>query len=600
MPLPQRPEGPTPREPEPQGLPAAPVPSRSHGLRSPLRSRAATGRAAEAARQRQLARASAAAAWAHPSRPAIAWEVVQSDAQTDAQVDAHVDSQAHSQPQSKAAAPAHARTPAAPPPAPLLPRLQFALAALILAFARPSAAAAQGAPEAPAAPRPNVLLIVVDDLGFGDLGCFGRESARTPRIDGLAQQGTRFAQFYAGGPECSPSRAALLTGRFPAEIAIHRAFVDPAANQARGMPNWLDPQLPTLARGLAARGYSCRMFGKWHLGSQEAPGLPGPEAYGFERALTSAEMASANAGRAERSSASQRLVDAVLEDLRGDPEGPWFLWVALPDMHHPLLPSEEQLAPFRRFDPRQVPWPGPEEIFLAALAEMDRQVGRLLDGLEALGQSADTLVLLTSDNGPENPDTPLASHAAAGSTGPLRGRKTSLYEGGIRMPLIARWPGRVPAGRVDERSLLSAIDLLPTLLALAGAPPSPAERGAGRGEDISPALFAQPFERQGPLLWEWRLATRGHPTDASPRLALRRGPWKLLANPSGNRLELFDILQDPSELENRAALEPERAQKLLTELRRWHATLPPGTAAPEAGKRPKPWPRESSPPAQGG
>ena len=438
---------------------------------------------------------------------------------------------------------------------------------------------------------PNVVLIVVDDLGFGDLGCFGREGAVTPRIDGMAREGLRVAQFYVGGPECSPSRAAMLTGRFPAEVAVHRAFVDPAANRARGMADWLDPGLPNLARGLAARGYSCRMFGKWHLGSTQAPGVPGPEAYGFERATTSAELGAGVQVRAERARASERLVDAVLEDLRSDPEGPWFLWVALPDMHHPLLPSDEQLEPFRRFDPRQVPWPGPEEIFLAALAEMDRQVGRLLDGIEALGLGADTLVLLTSDNGPEHPEVALANHAAAGSTGPLRGRKTSLYEGGIRVPLIARWPGRVPAGQVDERSVLAGIDLLPTLLALGGRPASAEERGGGRGEDFSAALFGGDFQRQGPLFWEWRFSTPGHPADASPRLALRRGPWKLLANPSGNRLELFDVVQDPYELENRAALEPERTQKLLAELRRWHAGLPAGSAAPDAGKRPKPWPR---------
>jgi N-acetylgalactosamine-6-sulfatase len=463
------------------------------------------------------------------------------------------------------------------------------------------AAPASSEPAAVSTPTPpNLLILLIDDLGFGDLGCFGRAEAPTPHIDQLAAEGTRFAQFYVAAPECSPSRAALLTGRFPAEIRIHRAFVDPAANRQRGMPDWLDPELPNLARGLASRGYRCHQFGKWHLGSVEAKGVPGPEAYGFHSAQRSADLSGPLNQRAQRAEASAQLVDACLATLdsersAGFAQAPWFALVSLPDMHHPLLPSEEQLAPFVRYDPRQIPWPGPQAIFDAALANMDQQVGRLLAGLEERGLGQNTLVLLLSDNGPETSDVALANHAAVGSTGPFRGRKTSLYEGGIRVPLIARWPGHVPASRVDDQALLSAIDFLPSLLALAGREASAEERGAGRGEDLRPALFGQAFERQGPLFWEWRYGTRGLPSDASPRLAIRRGRLKLLANPSGNRLELFDLSKDPYELDNLARSEPEAVQALFAELKRWHAGLPAGAGSPDAGKRPLPWPKPTLP-----
>jgi arylsulfatase A-like enzyme len=453
--------------------------------------------------------------------------------------------------------------------------------------------------------RPNLLVILVDDLGFGDLGCFGRADAPTPHINRLAAEGIRFTHFYVASPECSPSRAALLTGRYPAEIRIHRAFGDLAGNRQRGMPNWLDPKLPNLARGLAARGYRCHQFGKWHLGSFEAEGLPEPSAYGFHTSRTSAELNATSDRREERSQASARVVDAFLEQMNSagaesDAPAPWFALVSLPDMHHPLLPSEEQLAPFVRFDPRYIPWPGPQAIFDAALAEMDRQIGRLLAGLEERGMAANTLVLLLSDNGPETSEVALANHAAAGSTGPFRGRKTSLYEGGIRVPLIARWPQRVPAGRIDDAAVLSTIDFLPSLLAIGGRSASPEELGLARGEDVRPALFGQAFERQRPLLWEWRFPTRGHPSDSSPRLAIRRGRLKLLANPNGSRLELYDLTSDPYELNNLARSDPASTQALLAELRRWHSALPADGQLPGAGRLPLPWPGEIPPPPQPG
>ena len=240
-------------------------------------------------------------------------------------------------------------------------------------------------------------------------------------------------------------------------------------------------------------------------------------------------------------------------------------------------------------------------MYYAVVTNADRHIGRLLDALDALHLSESTLVVFTGDNGPEDLVVANASHSAAGSPGPFRGRKRSLYEGGVRMPLIVRWKGHTPAGRVDDESVLGAVDLLPTLCLLAAAP-APAELPLD-GEDVSDALHGRIHRRERPLLWEWRFPVAGHPIHKSPRLAIRDGDWKLLLNPDRSRMELYHIPRDPMELRDLADRCPEVVDRLAARALDWASGLPPGPVSPLAGSNayawPTSWPRTApSPPGR--
>src|SRR4051794_32564923 len=229
-------------------------------------------------------------------------------------------------------------------------------------------------------------------------------------------------------------------------------------------------------------------------------------------------------------------------------------------------------------DDPHTPWvPGPDAprgdtpgTLRAVLLELDRQVGRLLDGLRGLGIERDTLVLFTSDNGP------LPAFRGARTAG-LRGSKLSLYEGGVRVPLLVRWPGRVPAGRVDEQTVAGAVDLLPTLCAVAGA--GLPRDTALDGEDLSAALFGEPVVRKRPLFWEYGrnqqfFSYPRAPRDRSPNVAVRDGRWKLLVNDDGSGAELYDLAADPDEARDLAAARPDLARRLAKQALDWRRSLP--------------------------
>jgi N-acetylgalactosamine-6-sulfatase len=252
------------------------------------------------------------------------------------------------------------------------------------------------------------------------------------------------------------------------------------------------------------------------------------------------------------------------------------------DTHARLQPDEKQLAAY----PGLL---GATRIYYAAATNADAQIGRLLRRLDELGLARNTLVIFSSDNGPEDIVIGNASEHGVGSAGPFRGRKRSLYEGGVRVPFIVRWPAAVPAGRVDNDTALASVDFLPTLCALAGVPLPPAY--AGDGEDLSAALRGTPRGRTRPLFWEWRFRIFGHVHNRSPRLAIRDGRWKLLMNPDRSRVELYDIPRDPGEMDNQADRNPDIVSRLSRRLLDWHAALPEGPVEPEAGSNTYPWPR---------
>ena len=440
---------------------------------------------------------------------------------------------------------------------------------------------------------PNIVFFLADDLGWGDPGCYGNPQIMTPAINSLAKQGTLFTQFYANAPVCSPSRAAFMTGQFPGRLGIHSALGEGELNEERGQAGFLNPNEMTVPRMLKNAGYTTAHFGKWHLGS--GPGAPPPSAYGIDE-----EVAVNSNGPNDkkwdvrdpyfRANSTSLIVDESIKFIEKNKNRPFYVnaWSLLP--HATLNPTEEQMKPYARLGPKGVPFKSAMQIYYASVTEMDKQLGRLLARLDALGLADNTVVFLSSDNGPEDIHILNASHSGVGSTGPFRGRKRSLYEGGVRMPFIVRWPKHIRAGHVDSTSVVSGVDFLPTVAALTNTPvPASAKPD---GEDRSPVLLNGPRPRTKPLFWEWRLAVTGDIIHHSPRLATRSGDWKLLMNPDRSRVELYDIPHDPTELDNQAKTHPDVVERLATPLLAWQKSLPQGPIDPRSGKNNYPWPKE--------
>lgn len=468
----------------------------------------------------------------------------------------------------------------------LMSLLAVAWTAANLAAQAPDAREKQNQKAAP----PNVIFILADDLGWGDLSCYGNPFFKTPNLDRLAAQGTLFTQFYVNGSVCSPSRCAFFTSQYPARQRIHGHFANPELNRKRGMPDWLDPEVPNLATLLKRAGYRTAHVGKWHLGAGNAAKAPAIERYGFDFVGTG-ETGGAKVRKEDpyfRARSTELFVNEALDFIKQDTNRPFYiqLWTLVP--HATLHPTPEQLQPFAKLNPKNVPHQSARAIYYATVADLDRQVGRLLDELDKLGVADNTIVVFSSDNGPEDIFIGNAGHSGVGSAQPFRGRKRSLYEGGVRVPFIVRWPGRVPAGRIDNESIVAGVDLLPTVCKLAGA--KLPDNFAGDGEDGSDIWLGKSRPRRQPLLWEWRFNIAGDVVNKSPILAIRDGRWKLHLNPDRSRIELYDIPRDPPQLQNLAAQHPDVVERLAAQALAWHKRLPPGPIDPAAGKMPLPWP----------
>lgn len=465
-------------------------------------------------------------------------------------------------------------------------RLISLVQSLCLMFAVTPAAQAQAKPE-----RPSIIFILADDLGWGDLGCYGHPQMKTPRLDRMAREGTLFTQFYVNGSVCSPSRCAFMTGTYPARHKIHGHYATHEQNASRGMTNWLDPAVPNVARLLRQAGYATAHFGKWHLGSGD--GAPPPTDYGFDASRT----INANGPTWDevdisfRAKSTAAFVDETLAFVEKHKDRPFYvnLWTLVP--HATLNPTAEQMKPYEQLGAggKNFPHKTAAQIFNASVTDLDTQVGRLLDGLKSLGVADRTLIAFSSDNGPEDIHIKNAGHSGIGSAGPFRGRKRSLYEGGVRVPFIVRWPGTVPAGRVDDTSVVAGVDFLPTVCSLAGVK-LPADVKQLDGEDVSDILRGQSRPRRGPLMWEWRFRIAGEPFHRSPILAIRDGDWKLYLNPDGSRIELYDVPRDPTQLSNMADKKPDVVSRLREQVLTWSKTLPAGPVEPSAGKNDYPWP----------
>ncbi len=440
-----------------------------------------------------------------------------------------------------------------------------------------------------AEPKPNVIVIFIDDMGYADLSCYGNSDLETKNIDRLAKEGTRFTQFYVASPICSPSRVALTTGQYPTRFGITGHFASRKQNRARGMPDYLDPSAPAIARGFQQAGYATAHFGKWHMGGgRDVDDAPLPQEYGFEESLVSFEglgdrilqrnhslsRASARLGHGSihyvsKHRNTETYVDRCIDFMRCNGKRPLYLHLWLNDVHDPFRPTQSQLDKFSRFRAEKY-----VQQYYAVIDEMDRQIGRLLDELDQRDLTRRTLVVLASDNGPTAwPKYYREQRVAPGRTGGLRGRKWSLYEGGIREPLLVRWPDRVAGGAVNSQTIISAIDLLPTLYALAKLPAADAPLD---GEDLSAAMLGQPSQRKRPLYWDYgrspKLLQPGLARDRSPNLAMRLGRWKFLINDDGSRPELYDLEADPAEQTNLVDSKSERAAAMRKQLSHWLET----------------------------
>jgi len=373
--------------------------------------------------------------------------------------------------------------------------------------------AALGAHCQSAGPPPNFIVILADDLGYGDLACYGHPTHRTPHLDRMAREGARFTDFYTPMAFCAPTRSSLLTGRYPFRTGMVANPAPDAGINDLGLP----AGEITIAQALKPLGYVSLCIGKWHLGHTEEflPRRRGfDEYYGI---LYSNDMRPVQIVHNERvveypvvqAYLTQKYTDKALAFIEQNRRRPFFLYLAHAMPHKPLAASEPFYTPET-----------PGDLYADVIGELDDSVGRILARLRELGLENQTLVLFTSDNGPW----------FGGSTGGLRGMKGNTWEGGVRVPLIARWPGRIPPGRVS-RQVAGIIDLFPTLLGLAGAR-LPADRVID-GKDIFPLMSGD-----SPSPHEAIYAMAG------PRLAtIRSGRWKLHVRSPGPETR---YLKDPS------------------------------------------------------
>jgi arylsulfatase A-like enzyme len=424
------------------------------------------------------------------------------------------------------------------------------------------------------------VLVLADDLGPGDLSCYGGPTT-TPHLDRMGREGVRFTRYYAAAPICSPSRCGLVTGQFPGRWRITSFLQTRAGNRACGQADFLDPKAPSLPRALKAAGYKTLHVGKWHLGGgRDVADPPKFAAYGYDAGLGTYESPEPHPDitardwiwsaddRVKRWDRSAWMVDRTLDFLKANPAAPCFVNLWLDDPHTPWVPSADDQQPGKAG--RTVGRGDTPARLAKVLTEMDRQVGRLLDGVRSLKSVRPTVVLFLSDNGP----LPTFDRKRAAG---LRGSKLSLYEGGIRVPFIAWGPGLIPAGRTNDTTVLTGVDLFPTLCALCGA--SPPAGYEPDGEDLSPALLGKAPARTKPVFWEYgrndtSFAYPGPKGDRSPNVAVREGNWKLLVNADGTGAELYDLAADPNEASDRAAAEPAVARRLTEAALRWRKSLP--------------------------
>ena len=424
--------------------------------------------------------------------------------------------------------------------------------------------------------KPNILFIFADDWGWGDLSCHGHPYVKTPNIDRLAKEGTDFHRFTVASGVCSPSRAAVMTGHFPARYHIDGHFAWVSNNEKRGMPDWLSTDAPTLPRMLQQNGYATAHFGKWHLSNNMIPDSPAPSEYGYDT------YGAFNCS-GEQMPVHEDAQNAIKFMEKSQSEGkPFFinLWVHEPHTPFHVVPKYQQRFP--ELDEE-------DNIYASVLSHADDRIGEVLDALDRLKLTENTLVVFSSDNGPARAkgDAKLDMSydsatgvgygiaASKGITGGRKGYKASIFEGGIGVPFIARWPGKIAADKEDAVSLISAVDLLPTFCEVAGA--KLPDDYIPDGVSQVATLMGTPYpKREKPLFWLTGASSTPKNSDSYHWVtyAIVDQHWKLLSNRDSSHMELYDLESDPFEKNNLAEEKAEVLASLKEKLEAWKATLP--------------------------
>jgi arylsulfatase A-like enzyme len=449
---------------------------------------------------------------------------------------------------------------------PVLWRRCLAVAVTLLSLTLIGVAASGRTPERPNAQPPNIVFLLADDMGWTDAGCLGSKYYQTPNIDRLAREGMKLTAAYTSGPNCAPTRACLMTGLYTPRHGIYTV-----GSGARGVEEFrklvpvenkprLEPSFVTIAEALKEAGYVTGHFGKWHLGGPAAS----PSVQGFDVEVLRPQTGSEDKYTGE-------LVDHAIRFMEQNRDRPFFLYLPFNAVHVPILARKETIEKYRGRTPSGGHG-NPE--YAAMLDNMDEGIGRVLDRLEALNLTGRTVVIFSSDNGG------VGGYPAAGvrsrditSNAPLRGGKGMLYEGGVRVPLIVRWPGVVAAGSVCETPVIS-VDFFPTLAEIAGAK-TPERRD---GVSFVP-LLRDPrarLEREA-IYWHfpgYLEAGQGRGTwRTTPAGAIRSGDWKLIEFFEDGRLELYNVKEDIGERRDLAASDPTRRDALHGKLLAWRKAV---------------------------
>ena len=418
------------------------------------------------------------------------------------------------------------------------------------------------------APKPNIVFLLADDLGGGDLHCYGHPYSRTPNIDSLARDGSRFTQFYATGATCCPTRTGLMTSKFPATYPTYPAN--------GGFANRV-----TITELLKKQGYATGHFGKWHIGPEQKPGT-----YGIDSIGAGEEQGGKKKKLADDRGRDAPIYDDAIKFIEQHKDGPFYVNVWGHISHNPVNPNDALVKRWSGLKVRDGDFPAQmhskfDEVrqaggdvddgmrrYLADVESLDDSVGRLLKRLDELGLCENTIVVFSTDQGADMTKGAEGGlrFNQMGFNGAHRGGKHTHWEGGVRVPWIVRWPGHVPAGRTDEQSVISGVDWLPPLCSIAGVKINAADFD---GEDASAAWLGQgPHVRTRPLLWKT--------SSPGSESLIREGQWKLRhpTRKNGGELELYDITVDPAELKNLAAQHPEIVKELSAKVEAWGATLP--------------------------
>lgn len=416
--------------------------------------------------------------------------------------------------------------------------------------------------------QPNIIFIFADDWGYSDLGIHGSSFCKTPNLDKMAAEGIDFQNFSVVNPVCSPSRVGVMTGQYPARQSVHGHFASVKSHIKRGMPDWLDPKAPSLPRMLKNAGYSTAHYGKWHLTNTHVKDAPSPLEYGYD------EYGAFNLP----SNLHQMQVDSTLyktiEFAKKNKDKPFFVNAWIHATHTPHYPKKKYMDKFTHLNEK-------EQVYAAVVAEYDERIGELFATLKDLGIDNNTIVLFSSDNGPErtgdeketddNSTGPgLGTYYSVGEANGLKGKKRSLYAGGIRIPFIVRWPENVPSGIVNKTTELATVDLLPTFLKLANA--DVPKDYQPDGVSILKALKGQEFKREKPIFWNWLYPSNNLEFWAGA--AIQEDNWKLLTNHKTGKTELYNINTDWAEQKDVSNENPEKVNDLMKKLKTFEKTLP--------------------------